>query len=111
MLATYPIFYEQLRLWEVTFPALVDSGAGDNFIDSDLVISLQLVPLPLAVPTKIRSANGHLMDCDSYVVVLAVLGSLRFRISLPVVSSTMGIILEIPFLRYFDPPSPVVSVR
>ena len=42
------------------------------------------------------------MDCDSYVVVLAVLGSMRFRISLRVVSSTMGNILGILFLRYFD---------
>ena len=43
------------------------------------------------------------MDCDSYLVVLAVLGSVRFRNSLRVVSSTMGIILGIPFLRHFDP--------
>ena len=70
---------------EVTLPALVDSGASDNFIDSGLVSSLRLSPLPLAVPTKIRSANGHLMDCDTYVVELAVLGSLLFRISLRVV--------------------------
>ena len=100
VLAMSPMLCVQLRFGEVTFPALVDSGASDNFIDSDLVLSLQL---PLAVPTKIRSANGHLMDCDSYVVVLAVLGSLRFRISMRVVSSTMGIILGIPFLRFFDP--------
>ena len=98
-------------MWDVTFPALVDSGARDNFIDSDLVLSLQLAPLPLAVPTKIRSANGHLMDCDSYVVVLTVLGSLWFRIRLRVVSSTMGIILWIPFLRYFDSASPGVRAR
>ena len=37
------------------------------------------------------------------MVVLAVSGFLRFRISLRVVSSTMGIIFWIPFLRYFDP--------
>ena len=78
-------------------PALVDSVASDKFIDSGLVSPLSLSPLPLAVPTKIRSVNGHLMDCDSYVVVLTVLGSLRFRISLRVVASSMGIILGIPF--------------
>ena len=50
-----------------------------------------------------RSANGHLIDCDSYVVVLAILVSLRFRISLRVVFSAMGVIWGIPFLRYFDP--------
>ena len=51
VLAMSPMLYVQLRLGEVTFPALVDSGASDNFIDSDLVISLQLAPLPLMVPT------------------------------------------------------------
>ena len=69
-----PMLYFQLRLGEVTVPARVDSGASDNFIDSGLASSLRLVPLHLAVHTKIRSANGHLMNCESYVVVLAVLG-------------------------------------
>ena len=54
VLAMSPMLYVQLRLGDVTFPALVDSGASDNFIDSDLVLSLQLAPLSLAVPTKIR---------------------------------------------------------
>ena len=53
VLAMSPMLYVQLGLWEVTFPALVDSGASDNSIDSGLVLSLQLAPLPLAVPTKI----------------------------------------------------------
>jgi len=62
VLAISPMLYVQLRLGEVASPALVDSGAGDNFIDSGLVSPLQPKPLHLAVPTIIRSANGRPMD-------------------------------------------------
>ena len=65
VLAMSPMLYVQLHLGEVTFPALVVCGASDNFIDSDLVLPLKLAPLPPEIPTKIRSANGHLLDCDS----------------------------------------------
>ena len=68
VLAISPMLYVQLRLGEVASPALVDSGAGDNFIDSGLVSPLQLKPLHLAVPTIIRSANGRPMD--TYVVLV-----------------------------------------
>ena len=43
------------------------------------------------------------MERVSYVVIPALLGSLRYRLCLRVVSSSMGIILGISFLRYFDP--------
>ena len=68
VLAISPMLYVQLRLGEVASPALVDSGAGDNFIDSGLVSPLQLKPLHLAVLTIIRSANGRPMD--TYVVLV-----------------------------------------
>ena len=68
VLAISPMLYVQLRLGEVASPALVDSGAGDNFIESGLVSPLQLKPLHLAVPTIIRSANGRPMD--TYVVLV-----------------------------------------
>ena len=84
-LAMSPVLCVQSRLGEFTLPALVHRGARGNFIVSGLVSSLRPSPLPQAVPTKIRSANGHHMGCDTYVVVLAVLGSLRFRINLLVV--------------------------
>ena len=43
------------------------------------------------------------MDCVPYVVIPARLGPLLFWLCLRVVSSLMGIILGIPFLRHFDP--------
>ena len=97
------MLYVQIGIGKVTMPALVDSGASSNFIDQGVADTLKLKLLPLKVPTKIPSANGHLMECVSYAVVPARLGSLRFQLCLRVVSSSMGIILGIHFLRYFDP--------
>ena len=67
-------------------PALIDSGASSNFIAQEVVDHLQLKPLPLKVPTKIQSANGHLMDCVPMGVTLP-LGFTEF----PVVSSGGGL--------------------
>ena len=97
------MLYVQISIGKVTMPALVGSGASSNFIDQGVVITLELKLLLLKLPTKISSANGHLMECVSYAVVPARVGSLRFQLCLRVVSSSMGIILGIPFLRYFDP--------
>ena len=58
VLAMSPMLYVQLRLWEVTFPALVDSGASDNFIDSDLVLSMQLAQLPWRFPPRYDPRTG-----------------------------------------------------
>ena len=62
VLAMSPMLYVQISIWKVTMPALVDSGASSNFIDQGVAGTLKLKLLPLKVPTKIRSANGHLMD-------------------------------------------------
>ena len=103
VLAMSPMMYVQISIGKVTMPALVDSGAGSNFIEQGVADTLKLKQFPLKMPTKTRSPNGHLMECDSYAVVQARLWSLRFQVCLRVVSSFIGIILGIPFLRYFDP--------
>ena len=78
-------------------------------IAAPVIVSLTLVwRLPCSLcPCLWRPhenpANGHLMDRDSYVVVLALLGSLRFRINLRMVSSTMGVIFGIPFCGILTP--------
>ena len=81
VLAMSPKLYVQIGIWKVTIPALVDSGSGSNCIDQGVADTLKLKLLPLKVPTKIRWANGHLMECVSYVVIPERLGSLRFRLS------------------------------
>ena len=71
VLAMSPMLYVQIGTGKVTMSALVDSGASSKFIDQGVADTLKLKLLPLKVPTKIRSANGHLMECVSYVVIPA----------------------------------------
>ena len=74
-------------------PALVDSGASENFIGGPLARSLALECLTIAQPTKVRAANGQFMECTSYVCAFAALGRLKFRVCLRVVDTAMSILL------------------
>ena len=84
-------------------PALVDSGACDNFISAQTVAVMHLEVRPLRQATRILSANRQPMECASYVVVTAVLWALSFPLSLWVVPSSIRVILGFPFLHQFNP--------
>ena len=71
VLAMSPMMYVQISIGKVTMPALVDSGASSNFIDQSVADTPKLKLLYLQVPTNIRTANGHLMECVSCAVVPA----------------------------------------
>ena len=77
-----------LRILTVECPALVDSGASDNFISQSLVRYLQLKVKDLPAPCSIRAAT---------------LGELRFTLTLRVVPTDPRVTLGYPFLRFFDP--------
>ena len=48
-----PILYVQLRVGTTTLPAIVDSGACDNFISEQAVAELHLEVRPLRMATRI----------------------------------------------------------
>ena len=53
-----PMLYVQLQIWTNILPALVDSGACDNFISAQTVADMHLEVRPLLETTRILSANG-----------------------------------------------------
>ena len=88
-----PMFYVQLQIGTNILPALVDSGACDNFISAQTVAEMHLEVRSMLETTRILSANGLPMECASYVVVTAVLGALYFPLILLVVPSSIRVIL------------------
>ena len=98
-----PMLYVQLRIGPTILPALVDSGACDNFFSEQAVAEMHIEPRPLRRTTRILSANGKSMECASHVVVTAVLGALSFQLSLRVIPSSVRVILCFHFLQHFDP--------
>ena len=54
--------YVKLTILTCECPALVDSGASDNFISASLVRLLELPVKDLPSPCSIRAANGGLTD-------------------------------------------------
>lgn len=57
-------------LWsQQTFPlpTLVDSGADDNFIDSDLVLQADIPAEEINPPKDIKALGGKLLTCITLV--------------------------------------------
>ena len=92
------MLYVQLRIGTTILPALVDSGACDNFISEQAVAEMHLEARPLRRTMRILSEDGNSMECASYVVVTAVLRALSFQLSLRVILSSVGVILGFPIL-------------
>ena len=97
------MLYVQLQLGATILPALVDSGACDNFISAQTAADLHFELRPLRKASRILSADGQPMECASYVVVTAVIGALSFPLSLRVIRSSIRVILGLPFLHHFNP--------
>ena len=76
------LLHLQLRIGDRTLPALLDSGASDNFIDGAIARDLDHELLPLNHPTKVLAANGQFMDCVSHVSVPVALDSMKFCLCL-----------------------------
>ena len=86
------MLYVQLQLGAAILPALVDSGACDNFTSAQTAAYMHLEVQPLWEATRILSANGQPMECASYVVATAVLAALSFPLSLRVIPSSIRVI-------------------
>ena len=99
------MLYVQPQLGTTILPALVDSGACDNFIPAQTVADMHHDVQTLRTATRILSTTGQPMECASYVAVTAVLGTLSFPLSLWVIPSSVRVILGFPFLHHFNPGS------
>ena len=83
--------------------ALIDSGAGGNFISHSLIKRLNCSLHKLKCPESVRVASGEVLPITHFVRLYLRMGDLTIRCSLHVTQSTGDIILGYPFLVRFEP--------
>ena len=83
--------------------ALIDSGAGGNFISYSFVKRLRCPLHKLKNPESVRVASGEILPITHFARLYLKMGELTIRCSLHVTKSTGEIILGYPFLTRFEP--------
>ena len=92
-----------VSIHDVPLRALIDSGASENFISSDVVSSLSLQAHDLKCPSSLRIADGSVHNVTKFVRVRITFGSLIIPLVLRIFQMSHQIILGFPFLQRFQP--------
>ena len=92
-----------VSIHDVPLRALIDSGASENFISSDVVSSLSLQAHDLKSPSSLRIADGSVHNVTKFVRVRITFGSLIIPLVLRIFQMSHQIILGFPFLQRFQP--------
>ena len=92
-----------VSIHDVPLRALIDSGASENFISTDVVTSLNLPSHDLKCPSSLRIADGSVHNVTKFVRVRVAFGSLTIPLVLRVFQMSHQIILGFPFLQRFQP--------
>ena len=92
-----------VSIHHVPLRALIDSGASENFISSDVVSSLSLQAHDLKCPSSLRIADGSVHNVTKFVLVRITFGSLIIPLVLRIFQMSHQIILGFPFLQRFQP--------
>ena len=92
-----------VSIHDVPLRALIDSGASENFISSDVVSSLQLPFHELKFPSSLRVADGSIHEVTKFVRVKLSFDSVLIPFVLRIFSMSHQVILGFPFLQRFQP--------
>ena len=92
-----------VSIHDVPLRALIDSGASENFISTDVVTSLNLPSHDLKCPSSLRIADGSVHNVTKFVRVRVAFGSLFIPLVLRVFQMSHQIILGFQFLQRFQP--------
>ena len=98
-----PLLFLPVHIGPRTHYALLDSGASDSFISAEVVKQSPLRLLPLKTPVKVRVANGNMILVSHFVRVTVVIGTLKTRLFLMVISTPLPIVLGYLFLFFLNP--------
>ena len=98
-----PLLFLPLKREASTHFSLLNSGASNSFISTEVVQKAALRLLPLKTQVKVRVANGEIITVSHFVRVNASVGTLRTRFFLRVIPTPLPIILGCPFFQFFNP--------
>ena len=96
------LIYLPVQVGDHTLQALLDSGASDSFISLQNTQRLGLPTYPLSVKLEVSIANVDKIIVSRLTRVIAVIGSMKVKLFLRVISSSLDLVLGYPFLLKFD---------
>ena len=97
------LLYLQVRVRDRICWALLDCGAADNFVATQIVKKMNLTPLKVCMPLAVSVGNGEIIYSDQYVSENLNLGNYRAWTHLKMLENPIHMVSSIPFLLKHQP--------